>query len=79
MSESVGVSHATLVRHFGSKEKLIAEIDPDDPDLLRTVRRQTTSPRQAQESSNGDRPPDAMKSSIACSRTGNGTLPRDST
>jgi AcrR family transcriptional regulator len=58
VAQTVGVSHATLVHHFGSKEQLVSEItdvalarvmtvpdlDPDDPDPLTTVWKRGTSP-----------------------------------
>ena len=59
VAETVGVSHATLVHHFTSKDRLVAEIvdlvltrtfsSPDlvaagDPDPLRTLWRHATAP-----------------------------------
>ncbi|WP_156760770.1 TetR/AcrR family transcriptional regulator [Microbacterium karelineae] len=59
LGEHVGVSHAALLHHFGSKERLVAEvvesivgaalaspdIADDDPDPLRTLWRLATAPR----------------------------------
>lgn len=59
LGEKVGVSHAALLHHFGSKEQLVAQIvdeilgaalaspdiADDDPDPLRTLWRLATAPR----------------------------------
>ncbi|MER7016138.1 TetR/AcrR family transcriptional regulator [Saccharopolyspora sp. NPDC000359] len=59
VAQSVGVSHATLVHHFGSRDRLVAEIvervladtlsvpdlPRDDPDPLRSLWRRATSER----------------------------------
>ncbi|WP_031469636.1 TetR/AcrR family transcriptional regulator [Sciscionella sediminilitoris] len=59
IAQTVGVSHATLVHHFGTKEQLVAEIvelvlagtlavpdlPQDDPDPLRTIWRRATADR----------------------------------
>jgi AcrR family transcriptional regulator len=59
VAQSVGVSHATLVHHFGTKEQLVAEIvdlvlaepmtmsdlDPDADDVLQVIWQHATTPR----------------------------------
>jgi len=59
VAKSVGVSHATLVHHFATKDQLVAEIvdlvltrnfslpdlDPDEPDPLRAIWARATSER----------------------------------